>query len=62
MTSPVIRVGVIGAGFVGSALVELLNDRSRNDALLDAATATIEVVGVAVRDTSKARGSISKDL
>ena len=62
MTSPVIRVGVIGAGFVGSALVELLNDRSRNDALLDAATATIEVVGVAVRDISKNRGSISKDL
>lgn len=53
MGSSVIRVGVIGAGFVGSSLVQLLGDDSRHDALVDAATTTLEVVGVAVRDLGK---------
>ena len=62
MDEPVIRVGVIGAGFVGSALVELLGDPSRHVALVDAATAPIELVGVAVRDASKARPGIDAAL
>ncbi|MFI5036247.1 MAG: homoserine dehydrogenase [Acidimicrobiales bacterium] len=62
MDSPVVRVGVVGAGFVGGALVELLTDPSRHDALVDAATAPIELVGVAVRDRSKPRPGIAPDL
>ncbi len=58
MDKPVIRVGIIGAGFVGSALVQLLTDSSRHAALLDAATGSIELVGVAVRDGSKPRPGI----
>jgi len=50
MNTPKIRVGVIGAGNVGSAFVELLSDESRHVALVDAAMATLEVVAVAVRD------------
>jgi homoserine dehydrogenase len=62
MSTPVVRVGVIGAGFVGSALLELLSDPSRTVALVDAATATLEVVAVAVNDSSKARPGISPEL
>src|ERR1017187_4386884 len=62
MSTPVVRVGVIGAGFVGSALIGLLSDSSRAVALVDAATATLEVVGVAVNDSSKDRPGISPDL
>ena len=62
MKTPVVRVGVIGAGFVGSALLELLNDPTRTVALVDAATAKLEVVGVAVKDSSKERPGISPDL
>lgn len=62
MNTPVIRVGVIGAGFVGNALVRLLTDPSRHVALVDAATAPIEVVGVAVRDLAKAREGIDPAL
>ena len=53
MTTPVIRVGVIGAGFVGSAFIGLLLDDLRHDALVDAATASLELVAVAVRDLDK---------
>src|ERR1017187_8312861 len=62
MSTPVVRVGVIGAGFVGSALIGLLSDSSRAVALVDAATATLEVVGVAVNDSSRDRPGISPDL
>jgi len=62
MSTPVIRVGVIGAGFVGSALIELLGDPTRTVALVDAATSELEVVGVAVRDSSRPRQGIAADL
>src|ERR1700689_2444803 len=62
MTTPVARVGVIGAGFVGSALIELLGDPSRSVALVDAATSALEIVGVAVNDSSKDRPGISPEL
>jgi len=55
VSKPVVRVGIIGAGNVGGALVELLNDPDRREALLDAATGPIELVGVAVRDAAKRR-------
>ena len=57
-----IRVGIIGAGFVGSALVELLSDPSRHLALVDAATAPIEVVGVCVRDATKPHPAVASGL
>ena len=62
MNTPKIRVGVIGAGNVGSAFVELLSDESRHVALVDAAMATLEVVGVAVRDPKKLRPGIAPNL
>lgn len=62
MNTPKIRVGVIGAGNVGLAFVGLLGDESRSIALLDAATATLEVVGVAVRDDKKPRPGIDPSL
>jgi homoserine dehydrogenase len=62
MESPVVRVGVIGGGFVGAALVQLLCDPARSEALVDAATATVELVGVAVRDIAKPRPGIGPGL
>lgn len=62
MERPVVRVGVIGAGFVGSALVQLLSDSTRHRALVDAATAPLELVGVAVRDKNKPRPGIEARL
>ena len=62
MDKPVIRVAVIGAGFVGGALVGLLGDPSRHVALVDAATAPIELVGVAVRDAAKLRRGVAPEL
>jgi homoserine dehydrogenase len=59
---PVIRVGIIGAGFVGSSLVRLLSDPTRQAALLDAATGNLELVGVAVRDSAKPRSGIPEHL
>jgi len=58
----VVRVGIIGAGNVGSALVALLNDPTRRAALIDAATGPIELVGVAVRDVTKRRKGVPKAL
>ncbi len=62
MESPVVRVGVIGGGFVGAALVQLLTDPSRSEALEDAATAPVELVGVGVRDITKPRPGIGPGL
>jgi homoserine dehydrogenase len=62
MERPVVRVGVIGAGNVGSALVELLSDPSRAHALVDGATAPLELVGVAVRDKTKSRAGVEDRL
>ena len=62
MDRPVIRVAVIGAGFVGGSLVELLSDASRHVALVDAATAPLELVGVAVRDDTKLRPGVATGL
>ena len=62
MERPVVRVGVIGGGFVGSALVRLLSDPSRNVALVDAATAPLELVGVAVRDLARSRPGVEARL
>ncbi len=62
MSAPVLRVGVIGAGNVGAALVELLGDPSRRAALLDAATAELELVGVAVRDLTRPRPGVPRAL
>jgi homoserine dehydrogenase len=58
MNSPVIRVGVLGAGNVGGALVQLLVDPTRHHALVDGATAPLEVVGVAVRDPGRPRPGV----
>ncbi len=62
MKSPVVRVGVIGGGTVGTALVELLSDPTRNEALVDAATSNVELAGVAVRDIAKPRPGIPAAL
>jgi homoserine dehydrogenase len=62
MEQPVVRVGVIGGGFVGSALVQLLGDPARHEALVDGATATLELVGVAVRDLAKPHDGIDPSL
>ncbi len=62
MNVPVVRVGVLGAGFVGAELVRLLGDRSRHVALVDAATADVRVVGVAVRDRAKERSGVPASL
>jgi homoserine dehydrogenase len=57
-----VRVGVIGGGFVGSALVQLLGDPSRREALVDGATSPLELVGVAVRDAAKTRPGVDSAL
>ncbi len=62
MENPAVRVGVIGGGFVGAALVTLLSDPTRRDALVDGATAPLELVGVAVRDATKARAGVDPSL
>jgi homoserine dehydrogenase len=62
MENPAVRVGVIGGGFVGAALVALLSDPSRREALVDGATAPLELVGVAVRDAGKKRPGIDPSL
>lgn len=62
MDAPHLRVAIVGAGFVGRALVEMLHDSDRRIALEDAATATLEIVGVAVRDVSAHRPAHSEYL
>jgi homoserine dehydrogenase len=62
MNSPHVRLGIIGAGFVGQAFVKMVHDQTRHVALVDAANATLEVVGVAVRDTTVSRDGIDPSL
>ncbi len=62
MKDGVVRVGVVGGGFVGTALAQLLSDPTRAVALRDAATADVALVGVAVRDLTKSRPGIDPDL
>jgi homoserine dehydrogenase len=62
METPVVRVGIIGAGTVGAALIDLLSDTSRVDALIDAAGSRLELVAVAVRDTTRVRSHIPAHL
>jgi len=50
-----LRVAVLGCGNVGTALVELLADPDRHDELRTRAGVDLEVVGIAVKDTSRHR-------
>ncbi len=53
-TAPsVIRVGLLGCGHVGAALVGLINER--NDAIERAAGVRFEIAGIAVRNPSRQR-------
>ena len=56
------RVGVIGAGNVGSALVAMLLDESRFPALIEAVGAPLQLAGVVVRDAAKDRPGIPINL
>ena len=56
------RVGVIGAGNVGSALVAMLLDESRFPALIEAVGAPLRLVAVAVRDTNKPHPGVPAEL
>src|ERR1019366_4977332 len=62
MTTPQVRLGVIGAGFVGRAFVQMLSDDTRQVALVDGATASLELVAVAVRDATAPRAGIDSSL
>src|SRR5436190_13739850 len=53
MGSAVVKVGVLGCGNVGSALVELIDER--RDAIADQTGMRLEVAQVAVRNTAKQR-------
>jgi homoserine dehydrogenase len=62
MERVVVRVGVIGAGNVGSALVAMLLDESRFPALIEAVGAPLRLVAVAVRDTNKSHPGVPSEL
>ena len=62
MERVVVRVGVIGAGNVGSALVAMLLDESRFPALIEAVGAPLRLVAVAVRDTNKPHPGVPSEL
>jgi homoserine dehydrogenase len=62
MERVVVRVGVIGAGNVGSALVAMLLDESRFPALIEAVGAPLRLVAVAVRDTNKPHPGVPHEL
>ncbi len=51
--SEVVRIGLLGCGNVGAALVDLVNERAA--AIAQRTGITLRVVKVAVRDTAKAR-------
>ena len=55
-----VRVGVLGCGNVGAALVRLLSDRSA--AIAERTGVALQVVGIAVRDASKTRSDINPNL
>ena len=54
MTDRTVRVGLLGCGTVGAALIRLLNDRAEDIAMRSGCR--VEVTRVAVRDPSKDRG------
>lgn len=56
------KVAIIGAGTVGSALVAMLRDDSRTAALREAVGDAIEIVAVAVRDVTKSRPGIPAEI
>ncbi len=62
METPVIRVGVIGAGTVGDALCDLLSDDQRTAMIVDAAGARLVLAAVAVRDPLKRRTHVPSSL
>ena len=62
MNTPHVRLGVIGAGNVGRAFVEMLTDESRQIALLDGATAVLDLVAIAVRDLDAVRVGVDRAL
>jgi homoserine dehydrogenase len=57
-----VRVVIVGSGFVGTELVTMLLDANRQIAIEDAALAHIEIVGVGVRDLTKARPGVPAEL
>ena len=62
MEAPALRVAILGAGNVGAALLGILFDPTRQPYLLEAVGAPLEVVGVGVRDATKARPGIPSQL
>ncbi len=62
METPVIKVGLIGAGTVGSSLIRLLRDVNRVDMLIDAAGARLELTTIAVRTLDKERPGVPPSL
>ena len=62
METPVVRVGLIGAGTVGSPLIGLLLDSNRVEMLVDAAGARLELVAVAIQDLARDRPGIPREL
>jgi homoserine dehydrogenase len=62
MNTPHVRLGVIGAGNVGRAFVEMLTDESRQIALVDGATAVLDLVAIAVRDLDAPRVGVDRAL
>ena len=62
MERQTVRLGIIGAGNVGAALVAMLLDESRFPALLEAVGAPLSISAIAVRDASKVRPGIPAEL